>query len=154
MWCILWNIECCFLNFLGWATLIASITCLMNNTLHTMILNCFTKWCSMNRVMFLFDRRINKMEDWKTFSSLQYSNLWFFCHFLFDTSIKGKKKYQKKNKKKLQDSFLKSCFSLTETVVLLIRLAQQISGHSQAKIMNALGMKQVYMIVQITKNSV
>lgn len=43
---------------------------------------------------------------------------------------------------------------LTETVVILIRQVQNLLGHSQAKIMNALGLKQVYMIVQITTKSV
>lgn len=38
-------------------------------------------------------------------------------------------------------------------MVLLIRLAQNLLP-SQAKIMNALGMKQVYMIAQTTANSV
>lgn len=54
---------------------------------------------------------------------------------------------------KLLNSFLKSCLSLTETTVILDRLAQHLL-HSQAKIMNASGMKQVFMIVQITKISV
>lgn len=38
-------------------------------------------------------------------------------------------------------------------MVLLVGLAQHLLP-SQAEIMNALGMKQVYMIVQITKKSV
>lgn len=38
-------------------------------------------------------------------------------------------------------------------MLILVRLAQHLLP-SQAKIMNALGMKQVYMIVQITKKSV
>lgn len=46
-----------------------------------MILNCFIKWCSMNRVIFCLIDALNKMEDWKTFSSLRYFNLWSFLSF-------------------------------------------------------------------------
>lgn len=63
-----------------------------------------------------------------------------------------KKLLKEKNTYKIHFSY--HVFSLTETVVILVRLAQYLMGHSQAKIMNALGMKQVYMIVQITKKSV
>lgn len=113
-----------------------------------MILNCFIKWCSMNRVIFCL---IDALKNARPENFFIIAICDFFCHCLFDTSIKGKKISKKKN---LCNSFLKSCFSLTETVVILIRLAQHLLGHFQAKIMNALGMKQVYMIVQITKNSV
>lgn len=97
MWCILCNIECCFLNFLGWLTLITSITFLMNDTVQTMILNCFIKWCSMNRVIFCL---IDALKKWKTeqifiIAILQFVN--FFVIFLFDTSIKGKTISNQKN---------------------------------------------------------
>lgn len=97
MWCILWNIECGFLNVLGWATLIASITFLMNNTLHTMILNCFIKWWSMNRVIFCLVDALRKCKTGKRFHHCDTPNCEFFCHFLFDTSIKGKKISRKNN---------------------------------------------------------
>lgn len=98
MWCILCNIECCFLNFLGWLTLITSITFLMNDTLQTMILNCFIKWCSMNRVIFcLIDALKNGRPN--KFSSLRYSNLWIFLSFFYLIRRSKEKKISNKKKK-------------------------------------------------------
>lgn len=98
MWCIICNIACCFLNFLGWATLIESITFLMNNTLHTMILNCFIKWCSIYRVIFCL---IDALKKWKTGKLFHHCDTLIcevFCHLFFDTSIKGKKNIKQKKK--------------------------------------------------------
>lgn len=62
-----------------------------------MILNCFIKWCSMNRVIFCL---IDALKKWKTRKRFHHYDTLickFFCHFLFDTSIKGKK-YETKKK--------------------------------------------------------
>lgn len=64
----------------------------MNNTLHTMILNCFIKWCCMNRVIFCLIDALKKWKTGKLFHHCDTPICDFYCHCLFDTSIKGKKK--------------------------------------------------------------
>lgn len=75
---------------------------------------------------------------------MRYFHWWSFPVIFFsDATIKK----TTKRKKNLLNSFPQSCFSLTETTLELICLAQHLFFSIQPKIMIALRMKQVYMIV-------
>lgn len=69
----------------------------MNDTLHTMILNCFIKWCSMNRVIFCLIDALKKMKTEKIFiiAILQFVNFFviFFIWYVDQrkNNIKSKK---------------------------------------------------------------
>lgn len=66
---------------------------MMNNTLHTMILNCFIKWCSMNRVIFcLIDALKNARPE--NFFIIAICDFFVIVYLIRRSK---EKKYQKKN---------------------------------------------------------
>lgn len=60
-----------------------------------MILNCFIKWCCMKRVIFCLIDALKKWKTGKLFHHCDTPICDFYCHCLFDTSIKGKKNQNK-----------------------------------------------------------